>query len=81
MEKLFHPENGIGLSVLRNLMGASYHTRGFYSYNDIPKEETDFELERFSINHDKEDIIPLLKEAIDHNSEFSFLNLHGVRKV
>ncbi|MCC3376325.1 glycoside hydrolase family 30 beta sandwich domain-containing protein [Cohnella sp. REN36] len=67
MRALFDPKDGIGLSVLRNPMGASDYARDFYSYNDLPAGETDAELKRFSIAHDEEDIIPLLQEAVRLN--------------
>ena len=48
MTRLFDPSEGIGLSVLRQPMGASDYARDFYSYNDMPEGETDVELEQFS---------------------------------
>ncbi|MBW4084272.1 glycoside hydrolase family 30 beta sandwich domain-containing protein [Paenibacillus sp. S150] len=69
MAKLFDPASGIGLSVLRNPMGASDFARTIYSYNDLPAGETDMQLDRFSIAHDDEDIIPLLKQAVALNPE------------
>lgn len=68
MQKLFDSNDGIGLSVLRNPMGASDYARFMYSYDDLPEPETDPELSRFSIAHDEADIIPLLKEALRWNS-------------
>ncbi len=67
MVRLFDPQEGIGLSVLRNPMGASDYARDFYSYNDLPPGETDPEMTRFSIRHDEADIIPLLQEALRLN--------------
>ncbi len=67
MKKLFDYEDGIGLSFIRNPMGASDFARFIYSYNDLKKGETDFHFEKFSIDHDKEDIIPLTKEALKIN--------------
>lgn len=67
MTKLFDPQDGIGLSVLRNPMGASDYARTLYSYNDLPEQETDPELARFSVAHDEEDIIPLLQQALKLN--------------
>ncbi|MHA6530614.1 glycoside hydrolase family 30 protein [Paenibacillus sp. BAC0078] len=69
MAKLFDPEVGIGLSVLRNPMGASDYARTVYSYNDVPEGQTDTELSRFSIAHDEEDIIPLLQQAVALNPQ------------
>ncbi|MGF9695988.1 glycoside hydrolase family 30 protein [Paenibacillus sp. MABNR03] len=69
MTRLFHPRDGIGLSVVRNPMGASDYARTVYSYNDLPEGETDMELARFSIAHDKEDVIPLTQKALELNPE------------
>ncbi|AZS13207.1 glycoside hydrolase family 30 protein [Paenibacillus lutimineralis] len=73
MSRLFDSDQGIGLSVLRNPMGASDYAREIYSYNDLPENETDLELERFSISHDEEDIIPLLQEAVRLNPEIKLM--------
>lgn len=73
MTKLFDPNEGIGLSVLRQPMGASDYARDFYSYNDMPEGQTDIELEQFSIAHDEEDIIPLLKEALRLNPDVKLM--------
>ncbi|MEH7480968.1 glycoside hydrolase family 30 beta sandwich domain-containing protein [Neobacillus drentensis] len=73
IEKLFSHEKGIGLSVLRNPMGASDYARKMYSYNDIAEGETDFQLEQFTIAHDLDDIIPLLQEALAINPEIKLM--------
>ncbi|WP_434751086.1 glycoside hydrolase family 30 protein [Paenibacillus amylolyticus] len=69
MTRLFHPTEGIGLSVIRNPMGASDYARTVYSYNDLPDQHTDPELAGFSIAHDEADIIPLTQQALALNSE------------
>ncbi len=70
MERLFSPVKGIGLNFLRQPMGASDLTApssGEYSYDDMPKGQTDPNLTHFSIAHDKAYIIPLLKQALRIN--------------
>ena len=67
MQALFDHNEGIGISVIRNPMGSSDYARDYYSYNDIPKGETDYELKKFSIEHDLADILPLTKEARNIN--------------
>ncbi len=64
MEELFDPGKGIGVSFLRNPMGASDLARFHYSYNDLPPGEQDPGLEKFSIDHDRQDILPLLRMAL-----------------
>lgn len=69
MTRLFHPEEGIGLSVIRNPMGASDYARTVYSYNDLPENQTDPGLSGFSIAHDEADVIPLTQKALELNPE------------
>lgn len=69
MTRLFHPVEGIGLSVIRNPMGASDYARTVYSYNDLPDHQTDPDLSGFSIAHDEADIIPLTRQALALNPE------------
>ncbi|MBR2566325.1 MAG: glycosyl hydrolase [Paenibacillus sp.] len=69
MTRLFHPTEGIGLSVIRNPMGASDYARTVYSYNDLPDDLTDPELAKFSIAYDETDIIPLTQQALELNPE------------
>lgn len=69
MRKLFDPQAGIGLSFLRNPMGASDYARTVYSYNDLPEGGSDPELAGFSIAHDEADIIPLVQQALKLNPE------------
>lgn len=73
MSKLFDPQKGIGLSVLRNPMGASDYARDIYSYDDRPSQQTDTELTHFTISHDEVDIIPLLQEALELNPEIKLI--------
>jgi glucosylceramidase len=63
MQKLFDPSAGIGLSFLRNPMGASDLARYSYSYDDMPAGQTDPGLAHFSIAHDLADVVPLTKQA------------------
>lgn len=63
MEALFDSSKGIGLSILRNPMGASDYARQIYSYDDMKIDQTDENLTHFSIAHDEESIIPLTKLA------------------
>lgn len=64
MRDLFSRRDGIGLSVLRQPMGATDFTvGGNYSYDDMPTGETDPTLAHFSIDHDRSYTIPLLKQA------------------
>ena len=64
MRDLFSARDGIGLSFVRQPMGASdFAVEGNYSYDDMPAGETDPTLAHFSIDHDRAYIIPVLKQA------------------
>lgn len=63
LNNLFSPTSGIGLSFLRQPMGASdFSSIGNYSYDDMPTGQTDPNLTNFNITHDLQCIIPLLKQ-------------------
>jgi O-glycosyl hydrolase len=63
MNSLFDHTAGIGISFVRNPMGASDLARSLYSYDDMPAGATDPNLSSFSIAHDEADIIPLIRQA------------------
>jgi glucosylceramidase len=68
MTSLFSPAKGDGLSFLRQPIGASDFVAGdFYTYDDVPAGRTDYRLERFSIAHDRRQILPLLRQALRLN--------------
>ena len=64
---------GIGISFLRNPMGASDIARWDYSYDDLPPGQTDTNLTSFSIAHDQADIIPLLQQALQLNPQLKLM--------
>ena len=59
--------NNIGISYLRISIGASDLSDRVFSYNDLPAGETDPEMIRFSIDAEKADLIPVLKEILAIN--------------
>ena len=68
MRSLFDPRGGLGLSYLRQPMGASDFVAGpHYTYDDVPAGQTDFRLKHFSIAHDRAEILPLLRQALRLN--------------
>ena len=68
MRRLFGPREGNGLSFLRQPMGASDFVAGdFYTYDDLPPGRTDYDMSRFSIAHDRAQILPLLRQALGLN--------------
>ncbi|BCJ41119.1 glucosylceramidase [Actinoplanes ianthinogenes] len=65
LRSLFDPRQGIGVSFLRQPVGSSDFTAAaqHYTYDDVPAGQTDYALRQFSIRHDRERILPLLREA------------------
>jgi glucosylceramidase len=59
--ELFDASTGLGLSLCRVCMGASDYSASLYSYDD--SAEPDPDLKRFTIDHDRRYILPMLREA------------------
>ncbi len=68
----FDKEN-IGISYLRIGLGASDLDAEVFSYNDLPKGETDVNMERFSLDPDRKFLIPVLKEILTINPEIKIM--------
>jgi glucosylceramidase len=66
MHDLFAPPE-MGFNVCRTCVGASDYSRTVYSFDESP--EPDPEMKHFSIDHDKEYILPVLREARKTNPE------------
>ncbi len=73
MQSLFSHSQGIGVSFLRNPMGASDIARSIYSYDDLPSGAIDPNLANFSVSHDQTDILPLLLQAKTINPQIKML--------
>jgi len=73
MTSLFDHTNGIGVSFVRNPMGASDLARYDYSYDDLLAGQTDPNLTNFSISHDLVDIVPLVKQAKQINPQLKIM--------
>ncbi|MBK7939210.1 MAG: glycosyl hydrolase [Lewinellaceae bacterium] len=73
METLFGREKGIGLSYLRMTIGASDFSSHNYSYNDPPGKQDNPQLRHFSMEEDRDDVIPRLKEAMALNPDIELM--------
>lgn len=62
--------DGLNLSVARVSIGSSDYSTSVYSYCDTPD---DTQLKSFSLEPDREFIIPMINEAISHNTGLRFL--------
>jgi len=63
----------IGISYLRISIGASDLSDRVFSYDDVTPGETDPEMLRFSIEMEKMDLIPVLKEILAINPSIKIL--------
>jgi glucosylceramidase len=63
--EMFHPSE-MGLSVCRTCVGSSDYSVNLYSFDD---GEPDPDLTRFSIEHDREYILPVLRQARQANPD------------
>jgi len=63
LKALFDPEQGLKLNICRTPIGASDYAISLYSLDDIT-EKDDYEMKNFSINRDKERLLPYIKAAM-----------------
>ncbi|WGH76932.1 glycoside hydrolase family 30 beta sandwich domain-containing protein [Tenacibaculum tangerinum] len=74
LQELFgSAESSIGVSYLRISIGASDLDVKTFSYNDLPSGQTDENLNNFSLNQDKINLIPVLKEILAINPDIKIL--------
>lgn len=74
LQELFgNGANSISISYLRISIGASDLNASVFSYDDMPSGQTDESLANFSLNADKTDLIPLLKEILAINPTIKIL--------
>jgi glucosylceramidase len=64
LRELFAPGVGANLTVCRMPVGANDFSRDWYSYNET---DGDFEMKHFSIDNDRETLIPFIKTALKYN--------------
>jgi len=69
LHDLFDLTDGAGISYLRISLGSSDFSRSWYTYADT----FDLSLKSFSIDRDKEYLIPLLKEILQINPEIKIM--------
>jgi glucosylceramidase len=64
MQELFTPGEGANFTVCRLPLGANDFSRDWYSHNET---DGDFEMKNFSIDNDRETLIPFIKNALKYN--------------
>jgi len=74
LKELFGTDgNNIGISYLRISIGASDLSDRVFSYNDLPAGETDTEMTKFTLDAEKVDLIPMLKEILAINPDLKIM--------
>src|SRR5712664_1344851 len=73
LKQLFDTKQGIGLAILRQPMGSSDFSLADYSYDDMPSGESDPQLKHFTIDRDRQYIIPVLREALAVNPKLKII--------
>jgi len=66
MAELFSPDSGARFTYCRIPVGANDFSTEAYSYDET---EGDFELNRFSIDHDRKTLVPFIKAALKHQPQ------------
>lgn len=62
LELYFDSEKGIGYNFCRSTINSCDFSENLYSYDDVAE---DFALEHFEIDHDRETVIPAIKDAME----------------
>lgn len=70
--RLFDKEQGIGLNIIRNTIGASDFAVDYYTYDDMPEGEEDYELKHFDFSRELEGVVPYTKKAYNMIGEEDF---------
>ncbi len=73
IRKLVHPEDGIGMNLMRLCIGTSdFVGEPWYSYSDPPAGETDPNLQHFSIEKDRDYLLPVIETALEINPDLLY---------
>jgi glucosylceramidase len=65
--------DSIGVSYLRLTIGASDMNDHVFSYDDLPEGQTDTDMAKFSIEPDRADVIPVMKQILAINPHIQVL--------
>ena len=68
LDELFIPGQGANLIFNRTPVGANDFSLDWYSYDEVDR---DFGMEQFSVAHDEQWLIPLIREALRRNPEMT----------
>jgi glucosylceramidase len=73
LRDLFGRAPGIGLSFTRLTIGASDFSRSHYSFDDVPPGEGDPTLARFSLEPNRNDVLPVVRRALSINPQLKVM--------
>jgi len=74
LKELFGTDNnGIAISYLRLSIGASDLNSSVFSYDDMPAGQNDVNLDHFTLDPDRTDLIPLLKDILAINPNIKII--------
>jgi len=73
IKELFSREEGVGVNYIRISVGASDLSASVFTYNDLDAGQTDEQLQKFSIDKEKESLIPVLKKILAYNPKIKIL--------
>jgi glucosylceramidase len=74
LQELFATDgSNIGISYLRISIGASDLSDKVFSYNDLPAGETDPSMAKFTLDAERVDLIPVLKEILAINPNIKIM--------
>lgn len=74
LKELFGTDgNNIGISYLRLSIGASDLSDHVFTYDDLPEGQTDTAMAKFSLEPDRKDLLPVLKEILAINPDILIL--------
>lgn len=72
MQRMFAPDGDLRFTIGRIPVGANDYARNWYSCDETPNNEPDFNMEHFTIERDKEALIPYIKFAQQYNPDMTF---------
>lgn len=73
LRELFGRNPGIGMSFTRLTIGASDFSQTHYSFNDMPRGESDPGLKHFSIDPQRASVLPTIKRALAINPQLKVM--------
>lgn len=73
LTRLFDPTRGIGLSVMRLPIASTDLSRSHASYDDMPDGQSDPQMQHFSVDMDRMDVFPTVREALRLNPRMTLI--------